>query len=233
VPSSDHESEAHLPDIQGFIFDLDGVLTDTAEFHYRAWQKLADEEHLPFDRQANEALRGVARRKSLMLIVGDRQYSEDQIQEMMERKNRYYVESIQTITPKNLLPGGLELLKELRQAGIKIAIGSASKNARNVIEKLHLNDYVDQIADGNSVQQPKPAPDLFLYAANLLGLKPSQYVVVEDAAVGIEAAIAARMRAVGIGPSDRFKTAKVILPNLVNVRWSNLQLKLKASRADK
>jgi beta-phosphoglucomutase len=233
VPSSDHESEAHLPDIQGFIFDLDGVLTDTAEFHYRAWQKLADEEHLPFDRQANEALRGVARRKSLMLIVGDRQYSEDQIQEMMERKNRYYVESIQTITPKNLLPGGLELLKELRQAGIKIAIGSASKNARNVIEKLHLNDYVDQIADGNSVQQPKPAPDLFLYAANLLGLKPSQCVVVEGAAVGIEAAIAAGMRAVGIGPSDRFKTANVILPNLINVRWSNLRLKLRVSvRAD-
>jgi beta-phosphoglucomutase len=233
VPSSDHESEAHLPDIQGFIFDLDGVLTDTAEFHYRAWQKLADEEHLPFDRQANEALRGVARRKSLMLIVGDRQYSEDQIQEMMERKNRYYVESIQTITPKNLLPGGLELLKELRQAGIKIAIGLASKNARNVIEKLHLNDYVDQIADGNSVQQPKPAPDLFLYAANLLGLKPSQCVVVEGAAVGIEAAIAAGMRAVGIGPSDRFKTANVILPNLINVRWSNLRLKLRVSvRAD-
>jgi beta-phosphoglucomutase-like phosphatase (HAD superfamily) len=92
---------------------------------------------------------------------------------------------------------------------------------------------VDQMADGNSVQQPKPAPDLFLYAANLLGLKPSQCVVVEGAAVGIEAAIAAGMRAVGIGPSDRFKTANVILPNLINVRWSNLRLKLRVSvRAD-
>jgi len=220
---------SQVSDIKGFIFDLDGVLTDTAEFHYLAWQKLADEEGIPFDRKANEALRGVARRASLLLIVGDRPYSEVQLQEMMERKNRYYVDSIATITPQNLLPGALEFLKELRQAGIKIAIGSASKNARSVIEKLHLIDYVDAIADGNSVQQPKPAPDLFLYAANLIGLKPSECVVVEDAAVGVEAAIAAAMRAVGIGPCDRFKTANVILPNLTDVRWSNLQGKLNAS----
>ena len=161
-----------------------------------------------------------------MLIVGDRTYSEAQLQEMMERKNRYYVDSITTITPKNLLAGGLDFLKELRQAGIKIAIGSASKNARSVIEKLHLSDYVDSIADGNSVQHPKPAPDLFLFAANLLGLKPAQCVVVEDAAVGIEAAIAAGMWAVGIGSCDRFKTANVILPNLIDVHWRNLQTKL-------
>jgi kojibiose phosphorylase len=148
---------------------------------------------------------------------------------MMERKNRYYVDSITTITPKNLLAGGLEFLKELRQAGIKIAIGSASKNARNVIEKLHLSDYVDAIADGNSVQHPKPAPDLFLFAADLIGLKPSQCVVVEDAAVGIEAAIAAGMWAVGVGSRDRFKTTNVILPNLIDVRWSDLQGKLRAS----
>jgi kojibiose phosphorylase len=226
-------SHSPVSEIKGFIFDLDGVLTDTAEFHYLAWQKLADEEKLPFDRKANEALRGVSRRESLLLLVGDRAYSEAQIQEMMERKNRYYVDSITTITPKNLLAGGLEFLKELRQAGIKIAIGSASKNARSVIEKLHLSDYVDAIADGNSVQHPKPAPDLFLYAADLIGLKPSQCVVVEDAAVGIEAAIAAGMWAVGIGSRDRFKTANVILPNLIDVRWSDLQLKLKESLADK
>lgn len=150
----------------------------------------------------------------------------------MERKNRYYVASIQTIIPQNLLPGAIALLDELRQAGMKIAIGSASKNARSVIEKLHLNDYVDEIADGNSIRQPKPAPDLFLYAADLLGSQPSQCLVVEDAAVGIEAAIAAGMWTIGLGPSDRFKTADVILPNLIDVRWSDLQRKLKASRAD-
>ena len=136
------------------------------------------------------------------------------------------MDSIATITPQNLLPGALDFLKELRQAGIKIAIGSASKNARSVIEKLHLNDCVDAIADGNSVQQPKPAPDLFLYAAKLLGLDPAECVVVEDAAVGVEAAIAAGMWTVGLGPVDRFKTANVILPNLVDLRWSDLQTQL-------
>ena len=221
-------SHSQASDIKGFIFDLDGVLTDTAEFHYLAWQKLADDEGIPFDRKANEALRGVARRASLLLIVGDRPYSEAQLQEMMERKNRYYVDSIATITPQNLLPGALELLKELRQAGIKIAIGSASKNARSVIEKLHLIDYVDAIADGNSVQEPKPAPDLFLHAAKLLGLDPAQCVVVEDAAVGIEAAIAAGMWTVGLGPVERLKASHVVLPSLMNVHWSDLQTQLNA-----
>ena len=164
------------PNIQGFIFDLDGVLTDTAEYHYRSWQRLADEEGLPFDRQANEALRGVSRRESLLLIVGNRQYPEEKLQEMMDRKNRYYVESIQNITSAELLPGALNLLNELRQAGIKISIGSGSKNARMVMEKLGIADRVDAIADGYSVQRAKPAPDLFLFAANLLGLEPAHIV---------------------------------------------------------
>ncbi len=213
-------------DIRGFIFDLDGVLTDTAEFHYRAWQRLADESGLPFSRQANEALRGVSRRESLLHIVGDRPYSEEQLQEMMERKNRYYLESIETITAKEVLPGAVDLLDELRKAGIKIAIGSASKNARSVIEKLGLVKYVDAIADGNSVQRPKPDPDLFLHAAELLGLKPAQCVVVEDAAVGIEAALAAGMWAIGLGPVERVKAAHLVLPNLIGVHWSDLQAKL-------
>ena len=224
VPSPDHAL-----DIQGFIFDLDGVLTDTAEFHYRAWQKLADEEHLPFDRQANEALRGVARRKSLMLIVGDRRYSEAQIQEMMERKNRYYVASIQTITPQNLLPGAIALLDELRQAGMKIAIGSASKNAKTVIEKLGLAKHVDAIADGYSVDKPKPAPDIFLYAATQLGLAPAHCVVVEDAPVGVAAAIAAGMGSIGIGSPSRVGAANLVLPNLIGVHLTDLQTKLNQS----
>jgi kojibiose phosphorylase len=222
---------ATVPDslvtIQGFIFDLDGVLTNTAEFHYRAWQKLADEENLPFDRQANEALRGVARRESLRLITGNRQYSEAEIQEMMARKNRYYGESIQAITPRDLLPGVSELWDELRRSGIKIAIASASKNAKIVIEKLEITDRVDAIADGNSVIPSKPAPDLFLYAAAQLGLNPAHCVVVEDAAVGIEAAIAAGMGTIGLGPAERFDvSANLVLPNLVGVHLSDLQTQL-------
>jgi len=211
--------------IRGVIFDLDGVLTDTAEFHYRAWQRLADEEGLPFNRQANEALRGVSRRESLMRIIGDRQFSEAQIQEMMDRKNRYYVESIQDITSADLLPGALALLDELRQAGIKTAIGSASKNARTVMEKLGIADHVDAIADGYSVQRPKPAPDLFLFAANQLGLEPRQCVVVEDAAAGIEAALAAGMWTVGLGPAERVGAAHVVLPSLEGVTWADLRAK--------
>lgn len=220
------ETEPLESEVQGFIFDLDGVLTDTAELHYRAWQKLADEEGLPFDRQANEMLRGVSRRESLMRIIGNRQYSEDQILEMMERKNRYYVESIKSISQKDLLPGVVTFIDELRSAGIKIALGSASKNARPIIEQLGIAERMDAIADGHSVQQSKPAPDLFLHAASQLGLKPSQCVVVEDAESGVQAALAGGMRAVGLGPTQRVGAAHVVLPSLQEVHWRDLQVKL-------
>ena len=217
---------APAPTIQCYIFDVDGVLTDTAEYHYRAWQQLADEEKLPFDRQANEALRGVSRRESLMKIVGDKPYSEEALQTMMARKNRYYQELIQTITPKDLFPGAVELLQEIKQLGIKIAIGSASKNARTVIDKLGVGNLIDAIADGDSVERPKPAPDVFLCAAKELGLEPAHCVVVEDATVGIEAAIAAGMRSIGIGPVTRVGAANIILPNLIGVRAIDLQTQL-------
>jgi beta-phosphoglucomutase len=232
-PSGASTPDAQTPDIQGFIFDLDGVLTDTAEFHYRSWQHLADEVGLPFDRQANEALRGVSRRESLMHIVGDRPYSEAALQDMMERKNRYYLESIETITAQDLLPGVVELLDELRQSGIKIAIGSASKNAHTVIEKLGIADRVDAIADGNSVEHPKPAPDLFLHAATQLDLDPAHCVVVEDAAAGIAAAIAAGMGTIGLGPADRVGAAQIVLPNLMGVHLSDLQAKWRAQGCDR
>ncbi|BAY39840.1 hypothetical protein NIES2111_42170 [Nostoc sp. NIES-2111] len=217
--------ERSRTNIRGFIFDLDGVLTDTAEYHYQAWQKLADEEGIPFNREANEALRGVSRRASLMLIIGDRHYSEAQIEEMMERKNRYYVELIEHITSKDLLPGAIALLDELRQAGIKIGIGSGSKNAKTVIERLGIADKVDAIADGYSVQKPKPAPDLFLFAAHQLGLEPQQCVVVEDAAAGIEAAKAGGMWTIGLGPVERVGAADIVLPNLASVTWVDLRSK--------
>jgi beta-phosphoglucomutase len=217
---------AQVPEIKGFIFDLDGVLTNTAEFHYRAWQRLADEEGLPFNRQDNELLRGVDRRESLLHIVGNQQYSESALQEMMDRKNRYYLEFIQAITPKDILPGAVALLDELRQSHIKIAIGSASKNAHIVIEKLGLADRIDVVTDGDSVEHPKPAPDLFLYAARRLGLDPINCVVVEDAHAGIKAALAAGMWAIGLGPVERVGSAHVVLPNLVGIHWLNLKSKL-------
>jgi len=212
--------------IRGVIFDLDGVLTDTSEFHYLGWKRLADEEGIPFDRQANEALRGVSRRDSLTLLLGDRPATEERIQEMMARKNRYYLEYVEGVTPANLLPGALESLEQLRAAGIRVAIGSASKNARTVIEKLGIADRIDAISDGHSVQRHKPAPDLFLDGAARLGLPPEQCLVVEDAGSGVEAALAAGMWTVGLGPEERVGLAHVVLPSLEGVRWKQLVTRL-------
>jgi beta-phosphoglucomutase len=214
--------------IRGFIFDLDGVLTDTAEFHYRAWQRLADEEGLPFNRLANEKLRGVSRRESLMLIVGERAYPEDHIEAMMERKNSYYLQAIETITPNDLLPGARDLLQEIRAAGLKSAIGSASKNAAQVIDRLGLRPLLDTVSDGYSVERPKPAPDLFLHAAVQLGLSPSECVVVEDAAAGIEAARAGGFHSVGLGPPERVGQAEAVFPSLEGVHLSDLLRALSA-----
>lgn len=208
--------------IKAFIFDLDGVITDTAEYHYRGWKRLADEEGLSFTREDNEHLRGVPRRESLMLILKDRVHPEEKIQEMMERKNNYYLAFIKEITPRDLLPGAKELLEEIRAAGLKNALGSASKNAGEVIERLGIRDLFDAISDGFSVERQKPAPDLFLHAAAQLGLTPAECVVVEDAAAGIEAAIAGGFRSVGLGPDERVGRADIILSNLAGVRLNAL-----------
>lgn len=208
--------------IKGFIFDLDGVLTDTAEYHYRGWKRLADELGIPFTREANEALRGIPRRASLLLILRDRKFPEEELEEMMERKNRYYLEFIREITPRDLLPGARGLLEEIRAAGLKSALGSASKNAPEVVERLGIANLLDAIADGHSVARQKPAPDLFLYAAAELGLQPSECVVVEDAIAGIEAARAGGFRSVGLGPPERVGSADLILPSLEGTHLSEL-----------
>lgn len=210
--------------LRGFIFDLDGVLTDTAEYHYRGWKRLADEEGWTFDREKNEALRGVPRRESLMLILGARasEYSEKQLQEFMTCKNNYYLQFIKEITPRDLLPGACELLEELRAAGIKTAIGSASKNAPEVIERLGIADLFDAISYGASVERQKPAPDLFVHAAAQWGLSPHECVVVEDAQAGIQAAKAGGFYAVGLGPPARLVGADACFPNLENVHLADI-----------
>jgi len=200
--------------IRGFIFDLDGVLTDTSEFHYLGWQRLADEEGLSFSREINETLRGIPRRASLMLILKDRSYPEEKILEMMERKNKYYLELVHDITPRDLLPGARELLEEIHAAGMKSALGSASKNAREVIQRLGIESLLDAVADGNSVERQKPAPDLFLHAAQLLGFAPEECVVVEDAAAGIEAGRAGGFHTLGLGPRERVGDADIVFESL-------------------
>lgn len=210
------------PSIRGFIFDLDGVLTDTAEYHYRGWKRLADEYGLPFTREENESLRGIPRRESLLLILKDREFAEGQILEMMERKNNYYLEFIREISPRDVLPGAIELLQEIRAAGLKSAVGSASRNAPEVLERLGIASLLDAISHGGSVERQKPAPDLFLHAATQLDLEPAECVVVEDAAAGIEAARAGGFRSVGLGPPERVGKADVILPSLDGVHLQGL-----------
>jgi beta-phosphoglucomutase len=208
---------------KAIIFDLDGVLTDTSEYHYLAWKHLADDEGIPFTRQENdEHLRGVSRRESLMYIIRGRTYSEEQIQEMMDRKNRYYNEMIKTMTPNDLVPGGRELLQEIRQAGIKVAVASGSKNCRLVLEHLDIMNYLDGVADGYSVVNSKPAPDIFVFAAGLVNTPTSQCLVVEDADAGIESAKTGGMMALGIGPNERFHRADKVLPSLANKHLSDL-----------
>ena len=144
----------------------------------------------------------------------DHRLSEAQIEEMMARKNTYYQDSISSISNHYLLPGALDFLKDLRADGIKTAVGSASKNARTVIKKLGIADLLDAIADGSSVKNQKPAPDLFLHASELIGIPAAQCAVFEDAAAGIEAALAGGMWAIGIGPQERFNGAHLVFKNL-------------------
>jgi len=197
--------------VRGLIFDLDGVVTNTAEAHYQAWQRLADEEGLPFDRRANEALRGISRRQSLALVLGSRAVTPIEADELMERKNRFYRELITGLTPADVLPGVLELIDEARQRGLKVALGSASKNAREVLRRLDIAERFDAVHDGHSVTTAKPAPDLFLACAADLGLPADACVVFEDAADGIAAGQAADMMTVGLGPPARVGHADVVL----------------------
>lgn len=203
-------------DIRAFIFDLDGVITDTAEFHYLSWKQLADEEGYPFTREDNEQLRGVSRRESLRRLLKGQVLPEDQMEALMQRKNDYYKTHLDKLTPQNRLPGVTRFLEEARAAGIKIGLGSASKNARPVLEKLELTAMFAVVGDGFSVLKPKPAPDVFVWVAGGLGVNVDQAVIFEDAEAGIDAAKAAGFRTVGLG-SANVHHADVLLPDLSTV----------------
>jgi alpha,alpha-trehalose phosphorylase len=189
------------PELKAVIFDLDGVITDTAEYHYQAWKRLADELEIPFDRDFNQKLRGVGRVESLKLILSqtNRQYSEEEIFELAQRKNSYYQELIEQITPADLLPGVQELLKDLRGRRIKCGLASASRNAPRVIEKLEAGHMFDYFAQASNIVVGKPDPEIFLTAASGLGVVPKNCAGVEDAQAGIEAINAAGMFSVGVG----------------------------------
>ncbi|MFP4020932.1 MAG: beta-phosphoglucomutase [Halanaerobium sp.] len=212
--------------IKGFIFDLDGVITDTAEYHYKSWQKLADEEDLFFNREVNEQLRGVSRMESLEIILDGKEIPEDLKKEWTDRKNAYYQEYLEEISKDDILDDMEAKLEKLKADGFKLAVGSSSRNARKVLKHLQITDIFDTIADGNSVENAKPAPDLFLHAAKNLGLEPEECVVLEDAESGVEAALAANMIAVGVGPEGRVGKAHLVYRNVSDIDFDEILKKL-------
>ena len=187
--------------ILGVIFDLDGVIVSTDNCHYLAWKRMADEEGISFDRTVNERLRGVSRMESLAIILekAAKEYSEEEKQAMAARKNGYYVELIGSLTENDILPGALDTLNMLKEMGIKVAIGSSSRNTPIILRQIGLSEAFDAVADGNAIKNSKPDPEVFLLAAKLLKLDPANCLVVEDADAGIEAALAGGMRALGVG----------------------------------
>ena len=201
--------------LRGVAFDLDGVLTDSAEYHYLAWKALADELDVPFDREANEALRGVPRMESLEAILarGEGDWNEDEKRALAAKKNANYQRMIEQVTPRDLLPGIPELLAELRQAGIAIAIASSSRNAPTLIDRLGIADRIDVVVDPAGLRRGKPDPEIFETAAEALGLPVEDCVGVEDAPAGIEAIVGARMPAVGVGDAYLLAGAQVVVPD--------------------
>ncbi|HEY3379611.1 MAG TPA: beta-phosphoglucomutase [Armatimonadota bacterium] len=188
-------------DISGVIFDLDGVIVSTDDCHYLAWKRMADEEGIYFDREINMRLRGVSRMESLAIILerAERSYADEEKVALATRKNGYYRELIEKLTPADLLPGVLDFLSALRARGVKMAIGSSSKNSPVILERIGLGHYFEATADGNDISRSKPDPEVFLLAATRLELTPAQCLVVEDADAGIEAALAAGMRVLAVG----------------------------------
>lgn len=196
---------------KGIIFDLDGVIVTTDNYHYLAWKRIADDEGIYFDREINERLRGVSRMASLDILLekADRTYSDEEKKGLAETKNNFYRESLKDLTPDAIFPGVMEILDELKRRGIKIAIASASRNTPAILDYIGLADYFDAVADGNAVTRSKPDPEVFLVAAQRLGLEPKYCIVVEDAVAGVEAGLAGGMRVVAVGYASRDERANL------------------------
>jgi beta-phosphoglucomutase len=202
--------------IKACIFDLDGVIVDTAVYHYKAWKRLANELGFDFTAHDNEQLKGVSRVRSLELILqwGGITKTKAEQEELATRKNDWYVEMISHMTPAEILPGAKAFLETCREAGLKTALGSASKNSMTILNKIDLAHFFDAVVDGNMVGKPKPDPEVFLKGAELLNVLPADCVVFEDAIAGIEAAINGGMKAVGIGSPDVLVGANLVIPGL-------------------
>jgi beta-phosphoglucomutase len=211
--------------LKACIFDLDGVIVDTAKYHYLAWKKLAVMLNIHFTEKDNERLKGVSRMASLDIIleIGRMTLDENEKDKYAALKNEWYLDYIRRMTPDEILPGSLEFISELKNAGIKVALGSASKNTPLILERLGIEKLFDAIADGNIISKAKPDPEVFIAAAKMLGVAPEDCVVFEDALAGVEAAINAGMLCVGIGSEKILTEANYIISGLDKINLGKLR----------
>jgi len=195
------------------IFDLDGVIVDTAHYHFLAWKRLADELGIRFTVEDNERLKGVSRMQSMEILLGlgNVALSQHDKETLANKKNTWFVDYVERMMPEEIYPGVKALLEQLRKQGIKTGLASSSKNAKTVIQRLHIESYFDVVVDGTMVVHSKPDPEIFLLAASKLGVASKDCVVFEDAEAGVEAALAAGMKCVGVGsPAQLGKAQRVI-----------------------
>lgn len=211
--------------IKACIFDLDGVIVDTAHYHFLAWKRLADELGVNFTEDDNERLKGVSRMHSLeiLLSLGDVRLSEKEKEVLADKKNTWFVDYIERMAPEEIFPGVKQLIQDLRSKGLKIALASSSKNAARVIELLSIAHDFDAIVDGNMIHRSKPDPEIFLLAAEKMGVDPKLCVVFEDAEAGVEAALAAGMKCVGVGRKEQLGKADKVISKTGEFKLSCLQ----------
>ncbi len=209
--------------IKAVIFDLDGVIIDTAHYHYIAWKRLASEFGITLTHENNEMLKGVSRMRSLEIILslGKIELPEQQKEQLAEKKNKWFVEYIESIRPEEIFAGVRELLKNLKKKNIKVGLASSSKNAPRVIELLGIGRDFDTLVDGTMITHSKPDPEIFLLAAHKLGTAPEDCVVFEDAEAGVEAALAAGMKCVGVGSVEQLGKANKVVARTgdFDVQW--------------
>jgi beta-phosphoglucomutase len=211
--------------IKGCIFDLDGVVVDTARYHFLAWQELARELGFEFTENDNERLKGVSRMTSLEILlgIGNLRLPDQEKQMLAARKNQWYLNYISTMTPDDILPGVKEFLNLLRSSGIRLALGTASRNAGIILQQIGLSLAFDSIIDGNRVTHAKPDPEVFLLAAAGLNLKPEECIVFEDAIAGVEAARNGGMKCIGVGSPVILNRADRVIPGFVSATLDLLE----------
>lgn len=214
---------------KAFIFDLDGVIVDTAKYHFMAWQKLADSLDILFTPEQNEQLKGVSRVRSLEIILGlgNVTATEEEKQKWLTQKNEDYLSYIEKMDESEILPDVRETLEFIKEKGQHIALGSASKNARPILEKVGLLHFFDVIIDGNDVTNAKPDPEVFVRASKLLGVSNEDAIVFEDSVAGIQAANIAGMLSIGIGEKSVLKEAKYCFPNFLHMDTSFIETLIK------